>query len=482
MTQEEWQKYPADKRRAWARETPLAWILEYQPTILLPGKGFIPFELWDFQKEFISNQDRFRAVNKPRQCGISTTAAAEVAWKVTHKPGAQIIIVSKDLDAAVNFHRYVYNILNSVKGRDPDMPKMTKDNTRETEFGAFGSRVVSLTASKETGRSFSATDWYFDEMAHAEYADDIFQAAAPTISQTNGTITAISTPKGRGNLYARIFEEPEDFGFTVFNFKWWDVPTYNPFYAEYKAAETEKEREYWIAEARKGEWYKQMRPKYTELSWLQEFEGSFDVDAEKVFSTRQIEKTFWRNWLNEDNDSLGICSEYYTSEPVEGHYYSTGVDVGRKNDATVIITYDTSVNPATMVEYKYIPAGHADYVLIEKSVRETHKKFNMATVVVDATGTGDPLAEILQDIAEPFTFTLSKKVALIDTTRLAMDNGAIKMPKIKRMYQEHQKYEWQDKYLTQDTVMANALAVSDFYDPDSLQNVFLDVNYVGSAL
>lgn len=481
MTQKQWQTYPQAKRRQWAKETPLAWILEYQPTILLPGKGFIPFELWDFQKTFIQDRSRFRAINKPRQCGISTTAAAEAAWKALYKPGAQIIIVSKDLDAAINFHRYVRNILISVIGKDPDMPKMTKDNTRETEFGSVGSRIVSLTASKETGRSFSATDWYFDEMAHAEYADDIFQAAAPTISQTNGTITAISTPKGRGNLFARIFEEPEEMGFKVFNYKWWDVPTYNPFYDEYIAAETEKEKNHWIEKARQGEWYKTMRPKYTELSWMQEFEGNFDVDAEKVFSTRQIEKTFSRNWLLEGSDKLGICSDYWYKEPETTHYYSTGIDVGRKNDATVIITYDTSVSPAEIVEYKYIPAGSADYVLFERSLRETHLKYNKSTVVIDATGSGDPLAEAVQDIAEAFTFTLSKKTALIDTTRLAMDNGALKMPKIPRLYQEHQKYEWQDKYLTQDTVMANALAVSDFYDPDALQSVFMDVNYVGSA-
>lgn len=437
--------------------------------------------MWDFQAEFIKDTSRFRAINKPRQCGISTTAAAEAAWKVTHKPGAQIIIVSKDLDAAVNFHRYIYNILRSVQGKDPDMPKMTKDNTRETEFGEIGSRIVSLTASKETGRSFSATDWYFDEMAHAEYADDIFQAAAPTISQTKGTITAISTPKGRGNLFARIFEEPEEMGFTIFNYKWWDVPTYNPFYKQYAKAKTEQERNKWIEKAKQGEWYKSMRPKYTDLSWKQEFEGNFDVDAEKVFSTRQIEKTFTRNYLLEGYDGFGICSDYWYEEPKKDHFYSTGVDVGRKNDATVIITYDTSVTPARLVEYKYIPAGNADYVLIEKSVRETHEKYNRSSVIVDATGTGDPLAELLQDIADPFTFTLSKKVALIDTARLAMDNKAIHMPKIVRLYQEHQKYEWQDKHLVQDTVMANALAIYDFYDPDALQSIFMDVNYVGSA-
>lgn len=468
MDKTAWAKYPTAKRRQWARETPLAWILEYRPTILLPGKGYLELDPWPFQAEVLRCRDRFRAVNKPRQCGISTIFAAEAAWKATHVPGAQIIIASKDLDAAINFHKYIYNILYSAAKNDPDFPKFGKENTRETTFPDLGSRIVSLTASKETGRSFSATDWYFDEMAHAEYADDIFQAAAPTISQTGGNITALSTPKGRGNLFFRIFESPDDFGFTTFSYKWWHVPTYNPFYEQFMAAKTEREREKWIAKARTGRWYRENRPKYTDLSWAQEFEGSFDADQDSVFSTRQIEKTFWRNdWLEEGDDKLGICEVFQTSERQKGHSYATGVDVGRKRDATVIITYDITADPAVVVEFKYIPASYADYPLIERAVRQTQAKFD-SEVMIDSTGSGDPVAQSLSDIAEPFTFTLNKKQNIIENVRLAMDNGALRMPKIKQLYHEHQKYVWQDKHIRQDTVMANALAVNLFYDPEDV--------------
>lgn len=426
--------------------------------------------------------DRFRAMNKPRQCGISTTAAAEAAWKVTHMPGAQIIIVSKDLDAAINFHKYIYNILYSIQKKDPDFPVFGKTNTRETTFPSLGSRIMSLTASKETGRSFSATDWYFDEMAFAEYADDIFQAAAPTISQTNGKITAISTPKGRSNLFARIFERPEDYEFTTFNFKWWDVPTYNPYFDQYTAATSDQERDKWIAKARTGAWYKTMRPKYTELTWAQEFEGSFDADQEAVFSTRQIERTFWKNWIDEAVDPLGLCSEYYTTDAIEGHEYATGADLGRKRDPTVVITYDITVDPAVMVEFKYIPPGAADYVQIARSIRQTHEKFNEAEVQVDATGSGDPVHQQIEDISTGFLFTLSKKQNIVEKVRLAMDNGAIKMPKVKPMYAEHQKYVWQDKNIKQDTVMANALAVDLFYDPEDVFVGYDETSYIGSTV
>src|ERR1044072_6977452 len=93
------------KRQEWAKQMPLAWVLEYQPTILSPGKGQILLEPWPFQQDFMNCRDRFRIINKPRQCGISTIAAAEVAWEFDNVPGAQILIISKDKQAAENFHK-----------------------------------------------------------------------------------------------------------------------------------------------------------------------------------------------------------------------------------------------------------------------------------------------------------------------------------------------------------------------------------------
>lgn len=472
------QMYPDEEyRRGWARSSPLAWLFQYQPTILLPGKGYIPFEPWPFQIEFLLCKDRFRAINKPRQCGISTLVAAEVAWEVTHIPGAQIIVLSKDLEAALNFAGYVYNILNSAAQNDPDFPKFGKQNQREITFPDLGSRLRVLASGKEAGRSFSATHWVFDEMAFAENADSIFQAAAPSLAQTNGRITVVSTPKGRANLYAQIFDRPEDFGFTLFNYKWWDVPTYNPHYDRMMAARTAGDKKLensLIEKAKLGPWYKGMRGKYTDLTWANEFEGSFDASDTTVFSYRQLEKTFWKpDWLTEgdEGDSAIICRQYWTAPAERNHVYVTGVDLGRKRDPTVIITYDTSVDPALLVEFKYIEAGAADFPMIEREIRQTIEKFNDAECQIDATGSGDAMSQVLEDVAQAFIFTKFAKENIIRTMQLAMDNQAIKCPKIQPLFSEHQKYIWHDKDIRQDCVMANALAVALFYDPDTAGTV-----------
>jgi hypothetical protein len=482
MTRDQWvQLAPVAKRRQWATEMPLCWALEYQPTILLPGKGFIPYEPWPFQQDFMNCRDRFRAINKPRQCGISTTAAVEAAWEFDNVPGAQIVIISKDKDAAINFHKYVYNILYSVRENNPNAPRLLKTNERETT-NSLGNRIVSLAASKESGRSFSATHLFFDELAFVQYAEEIWQAASATLAQTRGKVTAISTPKGRANLFARIFEAADHMGFTIFQFAWWDVPTYNPFYDEYIAAVSAADKKRWIEKAKSGEWYRSERPKYTDLAWRQEFEGAFDANIGSVFSTRTLEKTFERNYLTETEDPRGILDKWYTSEKVENNLYACGIDLGRKNDPTVIITYDYTNRPARMVDFKYIEAGRAEWDMIEQVILE-HLDYWQPDCQHDGTGVGDSLSEALYGLSEPVMFTATKKQNIVERMQHAMDFRAVRMPKIPIVYREHQRYIWDDKDIVQDTVMANGLAIDVFHETeDVFIGVADDINYVGATV
>lgn len=492
-TRSQWKKAgTTEQRRKWATEHPMAWILEYQPTILLPGKGFTPFEPWEFQQDFLNCRERFRAINKPRQCGISTTAAAEVAFEFDNMPGAQIVIISKDRDAAINFHKYVYNILHSVRKTNPNAPRMIKTNERETT-NENGSRIVSLAAGKEAGRSFSATHLIFDELAFAQYAEDIWQAASATLAQTKGRVTAISTPKGKANLFFTIFDSPpqkdlkgrltglNEMGFKTFSYGWWDVPTYNPFYREYKNAKNEIERKKWIDKARtEGEWYRSERPKYTKLAWMQEFEGAFDANKGTVFSTRSLERVFRRNYLKQVDDADHLITEWWSKnddgQPDPNRLYVCGIDLGRKGDATVITTYDITdfdsnerdffgriTSPAKLVDYKWIEPSTLEWSEIER-VAKLHLKTWKPDAQHDGSGSGDSFSESVYGYSEPFLFTKDSKRRIVETTQHAFDYGAVMLPKIPRLYREHQKYEWDDEEIVQDTVMSNGLAINLFYD------------------
>lgn len=492
---ETWQKAGTpEQRRKWARELPLAWILEYRPTILLPGKGFIDFEPWPFQQDFLMCRERFRAINKPRQCGISTTCAGEAAWEFDNIPGAQIVIISKDKDAAINFHKYVYNFLYSVRKNNPDAPKLVKTNERETT-NEFGSRIVSLAAGKESGRSFSATHLYFDELAFAQYAEDIWQAASATLAQTKGKVTAISTPKGKANLFFTIFDAPpqkdnagrltglNEMGFKTFSYGWWDVPTYNPFYDQYVLAKDKGDKrmqDHWINEAKSGEWYRSERPKYTDLAWRQEFEGAFDANKGTVFSTRSLERVFRRNYLEQIDDPERLITEWWSKNPGgvpdKNRLYHTGIDLGRKGDPTVILTYDVTdfdpmdrdnfgriKSPARLVDYKWIEPGTLEWSELERVAKKHLKDWEPGSLH-DGSGTGDAFSESVDGYSDPFVFTKDSKRNIVGTIQHAFDYSAVVLPKIPRLFREHQKYEWDDEDIVQDTVMANGLAITQFYD------------------
>lgn len=496
MTPEQWLKTGTpEQRKIWATQHPLAWIFEYRPTILLPGKGYQPLNPYPFQQDFLNCRKQYRAINKPRQCGISTIVAAEVAWEFDNVPGAQIMIISKDLAAAQNFHIYVMDILRSVRLNNPDAPALTKTNQSETR-NANGSRIVSLAASKEAGRSFSPTHFVFDEAAFTVYDDDIWQAASSALAKTRGRATMISTPKGRTNLFYEIFAQtqrepdgsggyfPPHKGFTVFDYKWWHVPDYNPYYKQMMEAEKakdEKAKNEWINKARKSEWYRSVRPSKTPLQWKQEFEGEFDAHAGAVFSTRALNRCFKRNWLEEKIDPQGIVTEWWTMPGglKPNRLYEVGIDLGRKGDPTVMETYDVTdfepnerndegyyIHPAPMVDYQYIEAGTASWKDILNIVKAHLKSIN-AGANHDGTGVGDVADDDLDGLSDEIIFTAKEKEHIVLRIQHAFDYGAVLLPKIPRLYREHQRYEWEDKLLQQDTVMANGLAIKRFYTGDS---------------
>lgn len=394
-------------------------------------------------------------------------------------PGAQIVIISKDKDAAVNFHSYVYSILHSVKKNDPNFPKLIKENERVTT-NAIGSKITSLAAGKEAGRSFSCTHLIIDEAAFQQYADEIWQASSPALSRTGGRATVISTPKGRANLFAKIFEDVDHMGFTVFEYGWWDVPDYNPYYKEMIQAKDKNERKQWIEKAKTGNWYKINRAaSSSDLSWRQEFEGAFDANMGSVFSTRALEKVFVRNYLKEKTDPTGVLTEWWSSPKDSEGIYVHGGDLGRKNDPTVIVTYDIKTKPAKMVDFKYVEAGRCEWNEILKMFRDHVDEWSTEGEH-DGTGVGDSISEGLEGYSEPFMFTKTSKQNMIELMQHAFDNGIVSIPKIPILFREHKRYLWDDKDIVQDTVMANGLAIKQFHETQEVFTGFAELNFVGA--
>ncbi len=455
------------------------WVLTYQPKIRTPSKGYSTYEPFWAQQQVLRDTGRFRHINKSRQIGYTTTFAIEALHDFIYTPTAEIIVLSKSEKEAKKFLDKFYVALDSIIDKDPFCPKVPVRNTFNAE-SENGSTINVLTSSKGAGRSFSATRLYFDEMAHTQYADDIYQASIPTISTTGGKVTLFSSPKGRGGLFAEIGRNTEDQGYSSHTFPWWFSPMYNDHYDEMLAAwlaYDTKKYELMIEKAKSGAWYEMMHKKYSTLAFQQEYECNYDADEDTVFNARQLKKVLRKNWLELLPDTP---YEHWYQEPDKTHEHVTGIDLGRKRDATVIMTFDVDTNPVTLVEFKRIPPATADWGLIELAIRATHDKFK-SDMLHDATGVGDSISERVADISEPFVLTASNKYNILENTRRAMDLEAFKIPRIDRLRRELEEYQWNDKHIVQDCVIALALAVSVFYQAEGTWTGAIDLDYVESV-
>lgn len=436
--------------------------------IRLPNSGDIEFEPYYAQQVLLSDNSRWRIENKMRQGGFTTAfSCVEAVHGMLYTPAPEIIVLSKSQDEAVNFLDKFYLAYESVKDKEPNYSPLTVTNTKNAA-NERGGKIRVLTSSKQSGRSFSGTDIYFDEMAHTQYAKSIYEASYPTISRTGGRITAFSSPSGKSGKFYEICSNYKDMGYSFHQFEWWFVPFYNPYYKEFLAAHLagdKKQEKYWIEKARTGDWYRQTFNAIGELAFLREYECSFDSSDDEVFSTRQLANVFVKNYLKQEFDEYG---EVWRCDSDPKHDYVTYTDYGRKRDPLVSVTFDITEYPAKLVEYKRIRPSIFDFSAVKDSLMKTILHYN-SDAYHDGTGNGDVLTAFLEGYSQPVVMSENgisrQKTNMVEKLKLACDTKAIMIPNIAQIYKEFLAYTYNDKKIVQDCVMAIGGAVDKFFEP-----------------
>lgn len=403
---------------------PLAWA-EQCATIVHPARGRVPFVPYPYQKQFLlSYSEPRRIVLKARQVGYSQVFALEALYAAIHEKEATILLVSRSQDLAVNLLRYCYQAYNNLT----EAPALSKSNESEMGF-ENGSRIKSIPANRSTGRGFTATRIYLDEFAYADYADDIFQSVSPAVSQ-GGSLTVGSTPNGMGNLFHALYQTGADF--VRQSVPWHDCPAY------YTDAERAAGRP-----LDQAAWYLRERPKYTAQQFAAEFECDFVGSGVVVFGPEALE----RATQGADGDTA----------PVEAHRYLTTADIGRRQDATVINTFDISREPYQRVAHERVE--RLPYPLIQEKI-EARARAYPGELWIESNGVGDPVIENLDVPAHPFVMTVKSKVQAIQSLQLLLEHDRIKALWTDQERRELLGYQWDDRALVQDCVMSLAIAAS----------------------
>lgn len=176
-----------------------------------PQKGTIPFKTFPFQddctKAFIEH--RFVIVNKSRQLGLSTLGAAYAAWLLIFNKNKEIVVMATKLAVAQNF---IKKVKFCIKNLPPwlVLPKIETDNERRLVFGKPSfSRIEAIPTSEDAGRSEALSLLIVDEAAHVDNFEELWKGLYPTLS-TGGRALIISTPKGVGNWFHKLWVDAEN--------------------------------------------------------------------------------------------------------------------------------------------------------------------------------------------------------------------------------------------------------------------------------
>jgi hypothetical protein len=129
------------------------------------------------------------------------------------------------------------------------------------------------------------------------------------------------------------------------------------------------------------------------------------------------------------------CVRGTLAEPAGDHMYVLGWDVAKYQDFSVMTVID--VNRRHVVAY--LRLKHIEYPLQLAHVVALARRYNDAAIVMDSTGVGDPLFDMLRQLdmtIEPYYFTHSAKNKLVDELVIAIEHGHVSFPDIPELIGE----------------------------------------------
>lgn len=208
-------------------DDPIYFIRNYV-YILHPKKGRIKFELYDFQEEMIRayQNNRWNISKIARQSGKTETTCAFLAWYAMFNKDKTILVAANKLGNAKE-------IISRISGIYEELPDWLKPGIDESEWNktslAFenGSKIMAQATSANTGRGFSISLLYLDELAFvAPHIQQQMWASIQPVLSTGGSCIISSTPNGSTDLYSELFRSAEA-GISPFfpiSVKWDRVP------------------------------------------------------------------------------------------------------------------------------------------------------------------------------------------------------------------------------------------------------------------
>lgn len=266
------------------------------------------FNLWQFQ-EAVVNQLQNNDLNiilKSRQMGISTLASAYALWYMMFQDYKNICVIANKQRVASNIIKKASLTYGALPMWLQQYNKTIKNNPLSMQF-SNGSKIFAEAATDDAGRSEAVSLLIIDEMAiiKPRMAQQIWLAAQPTISN-GGQAILLSTPKGCGNVYHKLWTEAIQ-----------GINGLNPI-----------QLQWYLRPDRDVTWYKKERAKYGAKGFAQQYQCSFQASGDNVIDMDTI-KWYQQNYMMEPVAKEEANRLWIFKYPQQGKTYIISADVAR---------------------------------------------------------------------------------------------------------------------------------------------------------
>ncbi|MCQ4765377.1 terminase large subunit domain-containing protein [Cloacibacillus evryensis] len=341
--------------------------------------------LYQYQRDWLDDDSRFRLILKSRQTGFSYLTGFEVMMGALTRDENQIV-VSASQDQSDIVRRYCtlwcdkYEVEYLEDGNSLIMPG--------------GKRCIFLPCNPRTVQGYTG-DLYLDEFAWHMKNRLMWSTVIPIATQGRKRISVISTPYTETDMFGELVMNPDKYN----RFSRHKVTIYD---AKNDGLPVDLD---------------DIKSLLDDISFAQAYECKFFTDALSLLSPEEVRAAF-------DEDCL-----HYVQGWVNG-----GVDIGRYKDLTALILAEQFMDGGD----KYVAVRKMDTL---QNVTFDSQKSYLASVVeswrikrmaIDATGIGANLAEDMQKMypgkVQPTTFTREKKEEWALGVKKLFESGRIRIP------------------------------------------------------
>ena len=349
------------------KDDPVYFAMNYVKIVSL-DEGLIPFEMYDFQKELISNfhNNRFNIAKLPRQTGKSTTVVSYLLHYALFNDNIRIAILANKAETA-------RELLQRLQLSYENLPKWLQQGVGSWNKGSLelenGSKIVAASTSSSAVRGNSFNIIFLDEFAFIpnHIAEQFFSSVYPTISSGKTTkVIIISTPNGM-NMFYKLWHDAERGrnGYRPLEVHWSAVP------------------------GRDAAWKEETIRNTSERQFTQEFECEFLGSVDTLIAPSKLRSMVYEDPLT-SNKGLDVYEE-----PIKDHNYMMTVDVARGTgkDYSAFVVVDITTFPYTLVA-KYRD-NDIKPILFPSIIDRVGRAYNYSYVLVEVNDIGEQVSNML---------------------------------------------------------------------------------------